>query len=100
VKAIRVRKRSRSGGVCFHWLLDPDRTLCGRVVSTLDVDATLELERLPGIEACRGCERALDGWAKPIVERDARQIAPPSHGKLRTSGPLSHGTRPRTGRWL
>jgi hypothetical protein len=101
VNAIRVRKRSKSGGITYHWLLDPGRTYCGKHVDALQVDETLELERLPSVEACLQCERFRDGWTKPErAEGEQRVIAPPSHGRLRTTGPLSHGTRPRQGRRL
>jgi len=100
VRAIRVQRRAQTGGYTAHWLLDEGRTFCGRDPAGLDVVEELELERLPAVEACRACERAADGWTPP--ERTGlgadRVTAPPAGGRMRTVGPLSHGTRPRHGR--
>jgi hypothetical protein len=98
MRAIRVRKRAASGGYTVHWLLDPERTYCGRKPAELDVEAELELEALPSVEACRGCERFADGWTRPERTGVARMTLPASTGTLRKTGPLSHGTRPRHGR--
>jgi hypothetical protein len=98
MRAIRVRKRG-NGGYIVHWLLDAERTYCGKKPAELDVEAELELERLPGLEACLGCERALVGW--PRAEREPgelRVVAPSRSGTLRTTGPLYHGTGRTRGR--
>jgi hypothetical protein len=102
VLAIRVRKRAKTGGYTAHWILDPERTYCGRRPAELDVVAELELERLPPVEACLSCERAAQGWTAPEIRTlgGERVTAAPSAGTMRTTGPLSHGTRRRGARRL
>jgi len=103
MRAIRVLKRNGSGS-CFHWLLDEGRTLCGRDTERLDVDATLDLEVLPSVEACRACERARGDFDATVLGRSVREpiktTLAPSLGTLRTGGSLSHGVRRRFGRRL
>jgi len=104
MNAIKVARRAKSGGFTYHWLLDPGRTLCGRHTDTLDISEQLEMEKLPPVAACHGCVRALDEWAGDRLKHadDLLRVTAPSRGgTLRTTGPLSHGTRvQRSGRRL
>jgi hypothetical protein len=102
MRAIRVRKRAKTGGYTVHWLLDPERTFCGRKLAELDVAEELDLETLPPLEACHGCKRFADGWRpQPKTRNDELKITlPPAAGTLRKTGPLSHGSRRRSGRRL
>ena len=99
MKAIRVAKRAKTGGYTYHLLLDEGRTFCGRKPAELDVVEELELESPPAAAACLGCLRVRDGL--PRQQRDPLEhhaTAEPAPGRLRTSGPLSHGFRARSGR--
>jgi len=98
MRVVRVQKRSY-GGIVVHALLDPERTFCGRKPAELDVVEELELDKLPALEGCNGCRRALDGWTPParIAPAELRIVAPPAPGRLRTTGSLSHGTRVKRG---
>jgi hypothetical protein len=103
--AIRVQRRAQAGGYTAHWLLDPGRTYCGRDPAGLDVVEEVELERLPPVEACRSCERAAAGWTPDAPGSsgylgEARVTAAPAAGRLRTTGPLAHGSRARGSRRL
>ena len=101
MNAIRVAKRGRGGGFTYHWLLDPERTMCGRKPAELDVVEHLDVETLPGVEACHGCVRFADGWEKPVKSRaDVKVTLQPSQGTLRTTGPLRHGLKGRGTRRL
>jgi hypothetical protein len=103
VRAIVNRKSS--GGRVYHWLGGPGRTLCGRNPADLEVVAELELDRLPAVEGCRGCVRTADGWTPDAPGSsgylgEARVTAAPAAGRMRTTGPLAHGTRSRGSRRL
>lgn len=93
MKAIRVQKAKGRAG--WHWLLaeDDHKTLCGKLRLSLEVIQAAELERLPATEACHACLRAASGWTQHRVARSGGVFLAPSTGKLRTVGPLSHGTR-------
>lgn len=101
MQAIRVRKRAKTGGYTVHWLLDPGRTYCGRHVADLQVDEQLELETLPTLEGCRGCERFADGWEKPPsapgLYGGGGVTATPAPGRMRSTGPAYQGPRSRLG---
>jgi hypothetical protein len=103
MNAIKVAKRSKTGGYCYHWLPDGDRTACGRRPAELQVVEQLELETLPPVEACGHCVRTMDGWQPdPPGRTDPtwRPVAEPRSGRLRTTGPLSHGFHRRGARGL
>lgn len=103
MKAIRVRKGGR-GGVLFtvHWLSDEEETRCGRAIDDLNIVDDLDLEKLPELEACGLCRRLVDGWKPPPrpADEEFRYFSEPAPGRLRTTGPLSHGARSRHGRRL
>lgn len=103
MQAIEVEKvvgRRRARGSTWHFLndRDPGRTLCG--LSRLELAVVEELERdgLPEVNGCRGCLRATGELARERRTRSdvadpGRVTAEPAAGRLRTTGPLSHGTR-------
>jgi hypothetical protein len=102
MKALKVAKRAKAGGYTYHWLIDSERTACGRRPAELQIVDQLELERLPAVEACHHCVRTLDGWV-PEQPRNSAEIkitAEPQGGRLRTTGALSHGFNRRSGRRL
>jgi hypothetical protein len=91
VKAVLLRNR-RS-----HWVYDAHVTYCGRMLVDLPVEREVSCEQLPG-DPCPSCERIAEGTPEHVAAH--RVTLPPSTGSLRTTGPLTHGTRPRTGRRL
>ena len=98
MNAIRVATTKGHG---WHWLLDEGRTYCGLHVDRLNVVERDERDTLPPVEGCRGCIRCADGWTpRPHERADERVTLAPSLGRLRTTGPLAHGTRTRSGRRL
>lgn len=99
MRAIRVAKRNRKGNLTgkttAHWLLDDDRTYCGRVVSEMRSIEHVDVERLDAVEACHGCVRFADGWTKNPpgrIESEHRVTSESQPGRMRTTGPLNHGT--------
>lgn len=98
--AIRISKKSKAGGT-EHFMVHvvvAGRTLCGRRVEDLDVIAEMEIEKLPALEGCRGCDRVDTGWIKPGHTLTDRGVTLPSApGRSRSAGPLNHGTRIRRG---
>lgn len=94
MRAIRVRKRSSGEHYTTHFLTDDESTRCGRDVDDLDVVAEFDLETLPPLEACGGCNRVVDGWVKPDHDQGpARQVAAASMGRVSRAGPLRHTAR-------
>lgn len=103
--AIRVKKRGRSSqGLCtVHGLVDYGRTLCGLNVVDLRLLERLQLETLPELDGCRSCMRAariLDGYMRQPEKRGLQVMLPPSLGRARSTGSLSHGLSVQRGRRL
>ena len=80
-----------------HWIYDSRTTYCGRVLIDLPVERELNCDELPG-DPCPTCQRIAEGTAIHVAAQ--RVVLPPSHGLLRTTGPLTHGLQPRHGRKL
>jgi len=89
-------KAIRTGGV-NHWLADDEWTLCGRNPHVLKGGDRVDLESL-GDNGCAVCEELQRRPSKTPVQP---YVLPGGGlGKVRTSGPLYHGLKPRHGRNL
>lgn len=102
MRAVRIKKRGHGNpGFTVHWLTDADGTRCGLDTDTLNIAEELDVERLPLVEGCRGCARIAGelpsrerDWPEPYWANN--HALPASHGRLSTTGPLSHTGRSST----
>jgi len=98
MRAVRVQRYDRRHVV--HWV-DDGWTLCGRRLAALGIVDDLYLDELPVDEGCAACDEIARRPIPSSAPRSVYNTAEPARGRLRTVGPLAHGTRAhRVARWL
>lgn len=94
--AVRIAKQGSGGREKFtvHWLRPADQglTVCGKKLAELTSPELVQLEKLPPVEGCLACERALDGYttAAPKGGRSGVTLNP-SLGRAKLNTPSVRG---------